>query len=142
MIKNLSFILIGVTLLFTSCARPVNEEKIVGNWKVIDMQLEEVEESSINPVLIDEEKVEALSSWYELLDDGQSSLTSAYYQQGVSGNWKFSEEHQEIEIAHADEMSPSKYKVLSCSRSTMVWIQDIPNLGKLTLTLSRKQPRD
>lgn len=135
MIKNL--FVVALCSVMVGCQGQIEESDLVGKWSVVGFS---AETPNLSPAIIEGGKAEALSSVYELKEDGTSVLISDYYINGSRGKWSYEGEKKLIRISHSDDNDSGDeiYMVKSVGDSKMVWMQEIPGVGTLTMTLTNQ----
>ena len=130
-------LMILLSLGLAGCQGQIEVSQLLGKWKVSGFN---ADTPNLSPAIIEDGRVEAMSSEYDLSSDGKSFLRSDYYIKGQTGNWIFDKDSKKLTITHSneEEMGPTTYTVESVSETKMVWIQEIEGIGTLTLTLKKR----
>ena len=132
-------LILACTILISilSCSSKVDTSKIIGKWKVIEFSTNTPE---LSPAVIDAGRIEALSSHYSFLKNGDSNLKSNYYKNGKERTWNYNATSNVLTIKNKEktETGPENYKIESLNDNKMVWLQNLGELGSLKLTLIKE----
>ena len=133
--KNI--ILILVVVLFYNCNSKIDENQIIGHWKVVEFRLNTPE---LSPILIEATKKETLSSNYSFQKNKTFKMKSGYNSNGKSGKFKFTSKTRTFEMIYnsGNKNDIEKYQVVSLDANFMKWTQNIEGIGSLSMTLKRE----
>lgn len=132
-LKNTLLFCFFIAALFTGCSNEIDKKHLVGNWKVVDFT---VNTSELSPTIVEGGKATALASSYSFKADKTVSLESNYYSQ--TGKYEILEKSNVLVMTTAEDGSAEIYSIKSLSGNSMVWIQDMGDLGTATLTLTKE----
>jgi len=135
--KKITFQLALLTILLWSCKAQINENELIGTWKVIEFNSDTPE---LSPRIIESAKVEALSSFYSFQNEKTFTKKSDYYSGGIKGKYQFIVENSLIKMisdtGNGNEIE--EYRIESLNSNSMTWTQDMGELGSLSMTLEKE----
>jgi hypothetical protein len=133
--KNILLLL--VVVFFYNCSSKINENEIIGNWKVVEFMSNTPE---LSPILIEATKNEALSSNYSFHKDKTFKMKSDYKPNGESGKFKFTSKKRTFELIFnsGNKNDIEKHQIVSLDANLMKWTQNIEGIGSLSMTLKRE----
>jgi len=133
-----------LAFFLTGCTGLVTEDRLVGDWKVIDFK---VESASLSPQIIEDGKAIAIQFEYELREDGGLTMYLVEPTEVVTGYWKFKSETKELSFyPERDEVEdrevilykkPEVYKVEFISFNKFGLIQDLEGIAITTMVIER-----
>ena len=132
-IKSLVTFLAAIS--FFSCSSQINEESLVGTWKVIDFE----SNADLSPILIASAKEYALTNVYSFEADHTVWLKDAYGPNGYKGSWDLDSEQKLLKLSFESPTgtSTTEYRISEFNDEEIVWIEDMQELGENRFTLSR-----
>ena len=135
--KKIINLLSLVTILFCSCDSQINENKIIGNWKVIEF---DTDTPTLSSGIIDAAKIEALSTQYSFEKDKSFSMKSKIISDGKSGNYKYLSKKKTFQMTYSSDgvKTLQEYQIESLSDDLMKWTQEMGDLGSISMTLKKE----
>ena len=94
----------------------------------------------LSPQLIQSTREIVLSSTYTFKENNVVLHSSLYYEQGTMGTWRLDEEAQKIylEFKDVEGYDKTEYIIVSFSGSEMTWINEVQELGHISIRLERQ----
>ncbi len=135
--KKIINLLSLVTILFCSCNSQINENKIIGNWKVIEF---DTNTPTLSSGVIETAKIEALSTQYSFEKDKSFSMKSNFNSNGKSGNYKYLSKKKTFQMTYSSDgvKTLQEYQIESLNGDLMKWTQEMGNLGSISMTLKKE----
>jgi len=135
--KKIINLLSLVTILFCSCNSQINENEIIGNWKVIEF---DTNTPTLSSGVIEAAKIEALSTQYSFEKDKSFSMKSNFISDGKSGNYKYLSKKKTFQMAYSSDgvKTLQEYQIESLNGDLMKWTQEMGDLGSISMTLKKK----
>jgi hypothetical protein len=129
--KRYPLILVLFSLLVTSCTTELSKENIVGTWNVTDFS----SNSNLSPAILQSAKEIAKTGTYHFDDDGSYEYNDDYWDAPETCSWELDLEKKEIILSSG--VRPQHFKISSFSKSEMVWVEDMGEMGSSEHTLTR-----
>ncbi len=135
-LKCLSVLIILISLI-TSCKRQLNEDDLIGTWKVVEFN---ADIPDLSPVLIQETNKIALSSVYTFNLDKSMLRKSDIELDGEVGKFELLNEGEQILMTYDTEgyNSKEKYNIVSFNGKSMQWEFKEGVLGNLVMKLKKQ----
>ena len=130
------FIIPAFVLLF-GCGNQIEEKDLIGSWKVSEFKADTPE---LSPPLIEAASQEALSTTYTFQKDKTYQMKSDYISEGMSGQYDFETLTNRIKMMRSPQEGDSyeEYEVEFINKNSMKLTQNMAELGRLTMTLTKK----
>ena len=135
--KKLVALLSLAMFLIYSCNSQINEGDLVGNWKVIEFR---ADMPDLSPALIEGAKSEALSSSYSFLEGNTFNMKSDIIYNGEGGKYELISGKKVIKMTYnpGGDKDLEEYEIQSLDSKSMIWSQDMGDLGTLSMTLKKE----
>ena len=126
-----------LSLLIAGCNSSFQESQIVGKWKITDFT---AKSSTLSPSVIESAKEVAIQYEYNFMEEGRMSLKMDI-DEIHTAYWKLDKKNKEIVfISNTNIQGKETYKLESIAETTMVWLQEIDEIGTTTTTLEKIGP--
>ena len=135
--KKIINLLSLVTILICSCDSKINENKIIGNWKVIEFN---TDTPTLSSGITETAKIEALSTQYSFEKDKSYSMKSKINSDGKSGTYNYVSKKKTFQMTYSSDgvKTLQEFQIESLSDDLMKWTQKMGDLGSISMTLKKE----